>query len=101
MDKRMLPIASALGVALGVLLIAPAAAAPAIGAGAASVEKAASGSTAGSTAAEQVRWRRRCWRNRWGRLECRRVWIGPGFGFRPRGRGRPPVRGPRGRSRGY
>ncbi|HWB43835.1 MAG TPA: hypothetical protein VG900_00170 [Hyphomicrobiaceae bacterium] len=40
--------------------------------------KAAAGPT---SSAQDVHWRRRCWRNRWGHLHCRRVWVEPYYGY--------------------
>jgi hypothetical protein len=34
----------------------------------------ASGLAANHSGVTQVRWVRRCWRGRWGRLHCRTVW---------------------------
>jgi hypothetical protein len=123
MDNGMRMMSAVLGIALGGMLwlAVPAGAAPAIGAaGAAGVREAASE----STAVEQVRWVRRCWRNRWGHLRCQRGWrpghcygapyYGPRFGLyrsgprrhfrggpRFRGYGFAPRRGPAFRSPGF
>jgi hypothetical protein len=76
MNSGIKAVAAALGIVAGGLcwLSAPASAAPAAGAVTGGTGLAASE----TTAVENVRWVRRCWRGRWGHLHCRRVWR-PGF----------------------
>ena len=80
MDKGIRVLAAALGIALGglALLTRPADAAPTIGAGP------ARDAASEATAVQQARWYRRCWRDRWGYLHCRRAWRAPYYyGYAP------------------
>ena len=78
MNSGLFALPAVLGIGLGILA-APASAAPALGANAGGVKAA----IAETSPIEQARWHHRCWRDRWGYRHCRRVWIGPSYGYGP------------------
>jgi hypothetical protein len=77
MKKGIWAIAAALGVSLGAAT-SPASAAPPLGADAAGMKAAVTE----ASPIEKARWVRRCWRD-WRGRHCRRVWVGPRFGWAP------------------
>ena len=77
MAKGKWVFAAILSVGLGGLA-APASAAPPVGGDAGGLKAA----LAEMNAVEQARWVRRCWRD-WRGRHCRRIWIGPHYGWGP------------------
>ena len=72
MDTGKWAIAALLSLGFG-WLAASASAAPAAGTGA------MRDAVSESSVVEQARWYRRCWRDRWGNVRCRRAWRGRGY----------------------